>query len=165
MLSSFKIPKQNTQSVQVRLCVQSIKVQGRMSNPEDLSVKCIHRNLLPTKDSEYRGGNSQKGAKALWELWKNSQCSVQTHSAFVELQVYCNFNPGNFRSNFLHVASPKLRRLIPLCHPFTLLIKQGTSQSFTFQNMSVEGSGLSVQIKWPSFCLRPLFKTQTILMS
>lgn len=49
MLSSFKIPKQNTQSVQVRLCAQSIKVQGRMSNPEDLSVNAYTETYFPLK--------------------------------------------------------------------------------------------------------------------
>lgn len=133
----FQVSKsQNKTPSQSRLgCVPSPSKYKEDVKPWRPICKCIHRNLLSTKDSEYRGGNSQKGAQALMELWKNSQCSVQTHSVFVELQVYCNFNPDNFRSNFLHVAFPKLRWLVPLCHPFTLLIKQETSQSFTFQNI------------------------------
>lgn len=93
----------------------------------------------PTKDSEYRGGNSQSQSIMAIVYCLSSERTARVQSTLIvligELKVYCNFNPGNVKDQiFLCVSSPKLGQLALLCRLFALFMQQGTSQSFTLQN-------------------------------
>lgn len=55
----------------------------------------------PTKDSEYRGGNSQSQSIMAIVYCLSSERTARVQSTLIvligELKVYCNFNPGNVK--------------------------------------------------------------------
>jgi hypothetical protein len=101
MLSSFKVPKQNTQSVQVRLYAQSIQAQTEEKNLKthlriDTQKVTFHQRFR-IYESRFLERKLKHYRNCVFKQWKGSQCSVHTHRTFTEFKTYYNFNPGSLK--------------------------------------------------------------------